>query len=441
MTPTLVRSREDAGKAERRRRPSEPRTDAVLRRALMVMVALAAMTLPFGRTAASSPVIFALSEALMVGMLVVLWRRWMSPLTVMRWATVAAAVLMTLAVALMADGVAAGRAVSLGMRLVVYGTILSGLSMLVLGPLRGAVVSLATQVVWAGLVVPRLWEGPELAAGSEVWVAVRYNVLILVLLWGVLQTNSLLREERDRLRAAADRERLRAQQRQQMEEERGRELAEAAHELRSPLSTIAAGTETLATWYGELDECARGRVIESLRHASARLDQRTMEFLDTARDPAAARPVQRERIDVRDVVTATLDDLELVTAEHVVRLDARAGIQARLDPDGLDHIVTNLVQNAVKYVGAGGRIDVSVRRDGDTTVLVVADDGPGVPLESRQHLFTPYVRAAGAGTAEGSGVGLAVVRSWARRHGGEVRLLDTDVGACFEVRLPDGPQP
>lgn len=439
MASTQVRPLDAAGASNRRRPLGEPRTDAVLRRALMVMFALAALTLPFGRSATDSMTVFIASEALMGGLLVALWRRRVSPLVVMWCATAGVMVLMTAGVDTTAGALAAGGDAPLGMRLVAYGTIVSGLSMLVLGATRGAAVSVVTQVVWGGMVVSRLGADSTLVA-SEGWLASRYNVLILVLLWGVLRTNALLRAERDRLRAAADRERLRGQQRQQQEERLGRELAEAAHELRAPLSTIAAGTETLASWGDELDGTARGQVLETLRHASARLDRRTAALLATARDPSADGPLHRERVDVREVLSTTLEDLELLTSGHDVRLDVPHGSVGYLDPDGLDHITTNLVQNATKYVPPGGRIEVSIRRDGDTTVLVVADDGPGVPAASRQHLFTPYVRAPHAGAVEGTGVGLAVVRSWSRRHGGDVSLLATAAGAAFEVRLPDGPQ-
>jgi signal transduction histidine kinase len=110
--------------------------------------------------------------------------------------------------------------------------------------------------------------------------------------------------------------------------------------------------------------------------------------------------------------------------------------------DDLHRLAGNLVENALIHTPAGTPVTVSVRRDGATAVLEVADRGPGVPPDLRERVFERFARAGGDGTRRGSGLGLAIVRAVVDAHGGRVELLDAEGGgARFVVTLPAASEP
>lgn len=402
------------------------------------MVVLLAVTVPLGRSAGAPLVTTVLAEVVLVLTAIGLWSRWVSPLRALQFGVLGGLVAMTAAVELMSRTIAAGGVAPLAVSLVAYGGVVSIVAMLVLGPDRGALASIGAQATWLVVAARR----PEVRAGLEdgggLLLVVRWDLMLLILLWGSLRAHVHLRAERDALRAEATDARARRQQQQEEEEQRARRLAEAAHELRAPLATIAAGTETLTDHNGDLAAEHMDRVVIALRRAASRLDERTVDLLQATRDREMAAPVLRTEVDVATLIAEALADVRLLARDHRIITDVAGLSTVRLDPAGVEHIVTNLVHNAVKYTPPGSTIEVRLRRVGSTTVLVVADDGPGVPEGVRPLLFEPYVRDATTRDADGTGVGLAVTRTWARRHGGDVRLLDTEVGAAFEVTLPDG---
>lgn len=428
------------GQVRRRGRPSAaasvgPAAQESVRRALIGMTLGLAVAFPALRPPGTSDAVTGISMVLALGVALGLWRRLAHPLTLLRLGTLGGLAVMTWGIVTAASGGVG--TTPLGLRFLAYAAIAMILALFVLGTRRGVVLAAAVLVVWT-LIVARL--GPAAALrppDGEVFAALRYAVVLLVMLWGVLRAHDVLRAERDVLASQARADR--ARQRELIEEEQGRArmMAEAAHELRAPLATIGAGADTLDQYGDELDPAAHRQVLTAIQHAAMRLDRRTLELLEAARARVHNIPANRQDVDAADVVTTTMADLAPLTASHIVQLDLARPAPARLDPDGVDHILTNLVHNAVKYSPAGSAIDVRLRREGTTTVLVVADHGPGVPDGVRHELFTPWERDASHADVDGTGVGLAVARTWARRHGGDVVLLDTSGGAAFEVRLPD----
>lgn len=428
-------------RARRNGRPSAasaagPAAQEAVRRALMVMTVVVGVTFPLFRPPETSDLVTAVASALALGVAFGLWRRLAHPLTLLRVATVGAVFLMTWGIVVALDAMELGT--PLGVRFLAYAGILMTLALFVLGTRVGFILTVAVLGVWL-LVVAQDEDGAMLLAvpDGEVFIAARYAFVLLLLLWGVLRANDVLQAERDALRAQTLVDRADRRERLEREQRRTRLLAEAAHELRAPLATIEAGTQTLGTHGDVLDEDMKEKVLDAISHAAGRLDRRTLELLDAAHDRVTTIPANRVAVDAAAVVAASLDDLGPLTDGHDVQRHLEAPLPADLDPDGLDHILTNLVHNAVKYAPRGTTIEVTLWRDDHETVLVVADHGPGVPEGIRDELFTPWTRDESHEDIDGSGVGLAVARTWARRHGGDIVLLDTTVGAAFEVRLPD----
>jgi signal transduction histidine kinase len=212
-------------------------------------------------------------------------------------------------------------------------------------------------------------------------------------------------------------------------------LANASHELRSPLTRIRMGLELMQG--GQPSPAFRAEIERNITE----LDQLVDEILLASRLDAGAA----------DVGTVEPVDLVGLAVEECVRVDAELQVGAGgADDDGaatievpgvsklLRRAVRNLLENARRY--SQGEITLHITRDGSTAVLRVCDLGPGVPPDQRERIFEPFYRLPGASErAGGVGLGLALVRSIAARHGGSVVCEgrpDGAAGACFVLRLP-----
>jgi len=219
-------------------------------------------------------------------------------------------------------------------------------------------------------------------------------------------------------RAAERIERLVASQRQL--------LANASHELRSPLARVRMAIELL-------DRQQRPELHARIEHDIAELDQLIDELLLASRLEAQPQLVHVGPVDLLEIAR---DESARVKAS-VSGSPAIVSGDARL----LKRLVRNLLDNAQRY-GAGMAIDVAVARGADGAAqLTVCDRGPGVPPAERERIFDPFYRLPGTREGDGGiGLGLALVRQIARHHGGEVRCRARDGGGtCFEVTLPPAP--
>lgn len=205
-------------------------------------------------------------------------------------------------------------------------------------------------------------------------------------------------------------------------------LANASHELRSPLARIRMGVELL-------QDTASPALREELARNISELDQLIDEVLLASRlDAVPLEGGAREEVDFTGIV-----------AEECARIGAGLdGVAAELLGDAtlLRRMVRNLLENARRH---GGDADVSVVLASMPRgiLLEVRDCGPGVPATERERIFEPFYRLPGSSEkAGGVGLGLSLVRQIARRHGGEVECLPNgEHGACFRVTLPSGGQP
>jgi two-component system OmpR family sensor kinase len=201
-------------------------------------------------------------------------------------------------------------------------------------------------------------------------------------------------------------------------------IADAAHELRTPLTALDLQVQALREAPSGPD---RDEAVQRLKEGVARATRLVEQLLALAREErAGARP--RSPVELADLVREVMEEmLPLADARNVdlgaVRTDA-ARVQG--DHDALRAMVRNLLDNAIRHVPAGGRVDIAVERAepaSSRVSLVVTDDGPGIPLDERERVFDRFYRVPGSSTG-GSGIGLALVRSIARHHGGEVHLGD-----------------
>jgi two-component system, OmpR family, sensor kinase len=215
-------------------------------------------------------------------------------------------------------------------------------------------------------------------------------------------------------------------------------VADASHELRTPLTSILANLELLeAELEGEQREMA-----DSALRSSRRMRRLVGDLLLLARADAG-REAPRAPVDLGAVAREAVAEAGVLSSEHPLSLDLpRPDTAAPVMVDGvaddLHRLAANLVENALLHTPAGTPVTVSVRRDGDSAVLEVADRGPGVPAKLRDRVFERFSRGAGdRAPSGGSGLGLAIVKAVADAHGGKVELLEAEGGgARFVVTLP-----
>ena len=209
-----------------------------------------------------------------------------------------------------------------------------------------------------------------------------------------------------------------------------------AHDVRSPLASVglAVGVAQRHT--------VEPRVQTALERATRTL-QRVATLVDglLVFAKSGARPAEGAEADVRAIVADVVEATRGAAEEKGVLVEGEdlAPTTVACSPGVLTSMVTNLVDNAVKYMGDASvkRVSVRARRAGTMTRIEVLDTGPGVPAEMRVTIFDPYVRAPGS-DAPGLGLGLATVRRLAEAHGGAAGVTDNEpAGSVFWFDLPD----
>jgi two-component system heavy metal sensor histidine kinase CusS len=213
-------------------------------------------------------------------------------------------------------------------------------------------------------------------------------------------------------------------------------IAHAAHELRSPLTTL----------YGELSLALRkDRDADTYREAIAEALASTRQLKDLAEDLLALARLGAGPAEVPVHVTllalakeAAVASAWVATPRNVVIQVSGRDVTVAGQPRDLVRLLRNLLENAARHAAPSGQVTVAIQDDGQWATVTVADDGLGVQPQDRERLFEPFYRGSEdrAGGVGGAGLGLAIAAEIARLHGGSVQLLAGDQGATFVVRLP-----
>lgn len=213
----------------------------------------------------------------------------------------------------------------------------------------------------------------------------------------------------------------------------------AAHELRTPLATVFARLQLAERRLGhpEIDLEAVRRDVALVRQATDRLRVLLDRLLDVSRISSGRLDLECGEIDLVEMVRTTTAEFAQ-TFGHVIVVNTpqpSAATRANLDAVRIDEVLTNLLDNAVKYAGRDGPIEVEVMADSEVVSFVVRDHGPGVPAEQRERIFEPFDR--GDAKTPGVGLGLHVAREIVLQHGGRIAVeAPADGGARFVVTLP-----
>jgi signal transduction histidine kinase len=227
---------------------------------------------------------------------------------------------------------------------------------------------------------------------------------------------------------------------QKLEKIRRDFVANLSHELRTPVTAVQGYAETLLE--GHVDEDKRREFLEVIHHHANRLNALVSALLRlSAIEARAPEDTTREPVDLGAIARHVVATARPKSIEHEVTLETSFPEPARVwgDPLGVEQIVDNLVDNAIKYGKRGGTVRVNAVTEGDWMELRVSDDGPGIQAEHLPRLFERFYRVdPGRSRAEGGmGLGLAIVRHLTEAMGGRIDV-ESKVGAgtTFTVTLP-----
>lgn len=213
--------------------------------------------------------------------------------------------------------------------------------------------------------------------------------------------------------------------------------ADVAHELRTPLQAIQATVEAMQDGVLPTDEVR----LSLIHNETVRLGRLAGSILDLSRLETGSAHVTLAPLDLAAPVAVAVESSRALmeSTGHALEESAETGLVVLGDGDRLTQAVGNLLSNAARYTPEGGRVRIRLLRDGAEAVIEVADSGIGVAEEDRARVFTRFWRAdpARSRASGGLGIGLAVVREIAERHGGTVGVHPSDLGgAAFVMRLP-----
>ena len=233
-----------------------------------------------------------------------------------------------------------------------------------------------------------------------------------------------------------------AEARAQQAEERTRAfLADAAHELRTPIAGVQAAAETLLHHDDQLDHAERQHLQALLVREAERAGALISDLLAAARLDAGI-DLDLAPVSLRTLAHTEIDRVRLLHPEATVTMSGPE-VVARADAAKVNSILRNLIDNAMRAVGPQGKVHVVIREQDHFAIAEVWDSGPGVPPSERERIFERLVRLDHdrAKDTGGSGLGLAIARGYARAHGGDLTCEDPrGVGAMFRLLLPLEPR-
>jgi len=247
-------------------------------------------------------------------------------------------------------------------------------------------------------------------------------------------------------RAAEDqRRRLEAEQRARAAAEgalavRDRFLSVASHELKTPVASLQISTEALlrAREHDDLDDARLERGLRRIATASERLGELVSELLDVSRLSAEPREPRRQPTDIAGLVRDVAARFEEMGNVKRIRISAPGSVPIEVDGSRLEQVISNLLDNALKYSEPDAPVEVELADSEDRVVINVSDRGIGVDEETPERLFEAFGRGSNAEHLQGIGLGLYISRQIVQRHGGQIeasRRRDGP-GSTFTVTLP-----
>jgi signal transduction histidine kinase len=205
------------------------------------------------------------------------------------------------------------------------------------------------------------------------------------------------------------------------------------HDLRQPLSAVTLAASLLLRASLGPEEAW---LAQRLANNAARMNRMVVDLLDMTRSRlGGGLPVERRRMDMREVCGQVLDEMREAHPDRVIELSASGDLTGYWDPDRIAQVCANLIGNALEHGRAGSRIRVTLAEHSDGVILCVENAGERISESLRPVLFQPFRRGRNAHST-GLGLGLFIVDQIARAHGGTISVLSDDEATRFMVTLP-----
>jgi two-component system phosphate regulon sensor histidine kinase PhoR len=222
-------------------------------------------------------------------------------------------------------------------------------------------------------------------------------------------------------------------------------VANVSHELRTPLSLIKSAVETLLDG-AKADPAVATRFLEIIDKHASRLTFLIDDLLLLSRLDAGNIELTPEPLDLHELARDAVEDASPVAQSKgtTVRNEVPVGLCAHADGQRIRQVLSNLIDNAIKYGRPNGHVILGSRAKGDGVEISVRDDGPGIPAEAQARVFERFYRVDKARSREqgGTGLGLAIVKNVVQAHGGDVRVESMPgSGAAFFFTLPAASRP
>jgi excisionase family DNA binding protein len=218
-------------------------------------------------------------------------------------------------------------------------------------------------------------------------------------------------------------------------------LSIAAHELKTPLTGLAGHAHLVLRQLkrdGQIEPERVAQALEAITNQTDKLSRLLNQLLDVSRLESGKLSVEPQPTDLTNLIEQAVATARASSDRHLITVVAPDALIAYVDPLRLDQILTNLLDNAIKFSPDGGPIDVALTQLGEAVAeLAVRDRGLGIPPEKREQIFERFYQAHRNGHKSGLGLGLYVSRQIVELHGGEIDVeFPPDGGARFVVRLP-----
>ena len=226
---------------------------------------------------------------------------------------------------------------------------------------------------------------------------------------------------------------------------RGALLTSISHDLKTPLAAIMGSADMLKNLGAQLDEVARRELLSTVLDESERLNRFIANLLDMTRIGAGAMEPNYAWHFAGDIVGSALARAAKIVSHHRVEVHIPATLpMLRVDPVLFEQILFNLIDNAAKYAPDGTSIEIDGRQDGNTIMLNIKDEGPGIPSGDVERVFDSFYRVRKTDQVRaGTGLGLSICRGFVEAMGGTITAANrTDrSGAIFTIRMPASAEP
>lgn len=255
----------------------------------------------------------------------------------------------------------------------------------------------------------------------------------------VRERTSALEEMVTRLREARNKADVALKKEKEINQLKTRFVSMASHEFRSPLSSIQLSASLIGHYYDRMDKPKVLNHVQKIKMSVSDLTNTLSDFLSVEKiESGKVEPVYKE-FDLLQLISIITEEMRLLARPGQTIIYNHTGSQTlcRLDESLLKHCIVNLLTNAIKYSPDDGLIELTSAIQHDNCIIMVKDNGIGIPAEDQKNLFKPFFRANNAHDIPGTGLGLNIVQRYLNLMGGTISFKsDNDSNTIFSISIP-----